>query len=67
MPFYYILYFPQKFLDSCIYRAKHEDEVLARVAGSSNRIALFAMLDAMTMGNAALFQNRNWIQKPRKP
>ena len=34
----------------------YEDEVLARVAGPSNRVPLFAMLNAMTAGKASVFQ-----------
>ncbi len=34
----------------------YEDEVLAKVAGPSNRVPLFAMLNAMTAGKASVFQ-----------
>ncbi|MBR4694688.1 MAG: AAA family ATPase [Selenomonadaceae bacterium] len=34
----------------------YEDEVLAKVAGSGNRVTLFAMLNAMAAGKAAVFQ-----------
>ena len=34
----------------------YEDEVLARVAGPSNLVPLFAMLKAMTAGKASVFQ-----------
>lgn len=34
----------------------YEDEVLAKVAGPGNRVALFSMLDAMMTGKAAVFQ-----------
>ena len=34
----------------------YEDEVLARVAGPGNQVALFSMLNAMTAGKTAAFQ-----------
>lgn len=34
----------------------YEDEVLGKVAGSGNRVTLFAMLNAMTAGKVAVFQ-----------